>query len=101
MKEWVNEQLIKIKNNVESQINKYNADTESKFSCVIDKIEENINKNMDVYKINTNIKINEIENTCKANIQSLQDTVDEINKRSIQSECINNNKLIKNKFNDQ
>ena len=35
---------------------------------------------MDVYKINTNTKINEIENPCKANIQSLQDTVNETTK---------------------
>ena len=49
-----------------------------------------INQNIDEYEINTNRKINEIESSCKVEIQSLQDTVNVINKSSIQSECINN-----------
>ena len=39
-------------------------------------------------------KISEIEDSYKTEMQSLQNTVEKINKNSIQSECVNNSKFM-------
>ena len=50
-------------------------------------------RQIDEHKNNTDIRISEIENTCKTEIQALNESVNVITKNSIQSECINDKKL--------
>ena len=60
VKKQVSEQLIEVKNNFESQINKSNTEIECKYSGVVNKIEI-INQNINEYETNTQHKINERE----------------------------------------
>ena len=50
-------------------------------------------RNIDEHKNNTDLKINEIENTCKTEMQALNESIRVITKNSIQSECSNDKKL--------
>ena len=63
--------------NFETQIN------ECKFNTV-NKIEE-ISKDIQIHATNTDSKISEIQDSYKREMESLQDTVEMINKNTIQS----------------
>ena len=73
--------------------NECNTDSGYKFNCAIDKIEE-VRDKIKIYETNTNLKIHEIESTCKIEIQAIQDTVNVMDKRNIQFECSNNDKFV-------
>ena len=88
----VNEQIHEVKDNFEHNINECNAGSEYKFNCAADKIEE-IRDKIKTYETNTNLKINEIESTCKIEIQAIQDTVNVMDRCSMQFECLNNDKF--------
>ena len=60
---------------------------EGKFNYTVDKIEE-VSHDVDMYKANTDIKVSEIENNFKMEIQSIQNTVNIVDKHSVQFECL-------------
>ena len=66
--EQFNRQLSEVKENFESKINECNANTEYKNSCTVDKREE-VRRDVNMYRDNTDVKVNEIENRCTMEIQ--------------------------------